>query len=228
MRWEKRRVSSNYLPPTLAPPGAFLEFSVRYPGLIQVLISKRNRLLCASIGMTQWPMRIGCQQSRASLTGCCRSRNGNTQPNQRHARTFILAIWLPRSTQITMRSHNDYLSTDSITRGETLPVGSFQPNEFGLHDLHGNVFEWTEDCWHENYERAPRNGQAWTTGGDCSLRVIRGGSWFNHAGFMRSANRSRAKVDTRYTHYGLRVARAINPISLAAQLELAQSQAGEQ
>ena len=125
-------------------------------------------------------------------------------------------------------SHNDYLSTDSITRGETLPVGSFQPNEFGLHDLHGNVFEWTEDCWHENYERAPRNGQAWTTGGDCSLRVIRGGSWFNHAGFMRSANRSRAKVDARYTHYGLRVARAINPISLAAQLELAQSQAGEQ
>ena len=125
-------------------------------------------------------------------------------------------------------SHNDYLSTDRITRGETLPVGSFQPNEFGLHDLHGNVFEWTEDCWHENYERAPRNGQAWTRGGDCSLRVIRGGSWFNHAGFMRSANRSRAKVDTRFTHYGLRVARAISPISLAAQLEFSQSQGGEQ
>ena len=123
-------------------------------------------------------------------------------------------------------SHSDYLSTDEITRGETLRVGSFQPNEFGLYDLHGNVFEWVEDCWHENYERAPKNGQAWTTGGDCSLRVIRGGSWFSHAGFMRSANRNGAKVDTRFTHYGLRVARAINPILLAAQLELSQSQGG--
>ena len=120
-------------------------------------------------------------------------------------------------------SHNGYLSTDRVTRAETVSVGAFQSNEFGLHDLHGNVFEWVEDCWHENYKRAPRNGQAWTQGGSCSLRVIRGGSWFNHAGFMRSTNRSRAKVDTRYTHYGMRVARTIDPKSLAAELEFSQT-----
>jgi formylglycine-generating enzyme required for sulfatase activity len=59
---------------------------------------------------------------------------------------------------------------------ETAPVGSFPTNAFGLHDMHGNVFEWTQDCWNNNYDGAPSDGLAWTSG-KCSERVFRGGSW---------------------------------------------------
>ncbi len=62
---------------------------------------------------------------------------------------------------------------------QTAPVGSFPANAWGLHDMHGNVFEWVEDCWHDGYAQAPANGRAWLEedGGDCSARVLRGGSW---------------------------------------------------
>jgi formylglycine-generating enzyme required for sulfatase activity len=56
-------------------------------------------------------------------------------------------------------------------------VGSYSPNAFGLHDLHGNATEWVEDCWHPTYEGAPADGSAWTSGGDCKRRVLRGGSY---------------------------------------------------
>ena len=59
---------------------------------------------------------------------------------------------------------------------KTHPVGEKLPNAFGLHDMHGNVWELTQDCWNENYNGAPTDGSAWTRG-DCSLRVVRGGSW---------------------------------------------------
>ena len=59
---------------------------------------------------------------------------------------------------------------------QTAPVGSFAANRFGLYDMVGNVWEWTEDCWHHNYEGAPADGSAWTSG-DCGARVVRGGSW---------------------------------------------------
>ena len=60
---------------------------------------------------------------------------------------------------------------------KTAPVGSFPANGFGLHDVHGNVWEWVEDCWHGSYAGAPTDGRAWATGGDCERRVLRGGSW---------------------------------------------------
>jgi formylglycine-generating enzyme required for sulfatase activity len=58
----------------------------------------------------------------------------------------------------------------------TAPVGSFAANAFGLYDMVGNVWAWTEDCWHDNYNGAPADGLAWASG-DCSRRVVRGGSW---------------------------------------------------
>ena len=71
----------------------------------------------------------------------------------------------------------------------TAPVGSFSPNDFGLHDVLGNVWEWVEDCWHETYARAPADGSAWTSGGECGRHVLRGGSWRSRPRHLRSANR---------------------------------------
>ena len=77
-----------------------------------------------------------------------------------------------------------------VYREETVPVGSFSANGFGLHDMHGNVWEWVEDCSHDSYSGAPTDGSAWTTGGDCSRRVLRGGSWNYLPWNLRSANRN--------------------------------------
>ena len=89
------------------------------------------------------------------------------------------------------------------------PVGSFGPNPFGLFDVLGNVWEWTADCWNENYRGAPVDGSVWTAG-DCAKRVMRGGSWSNIPVFVRSAARSRGDRsggDFDYSSYvGFRVA----------------------
>ncbi|ABG52003.1 serine/threonine protein kinase [Trichodesmium erythraeum IMS101] len=74
-------------------------------------------------------------------------------------------------------------------RKETTDVGIFPPNAFGLYDMHGNVYEFCQDVWHENYNGAPTDGSAWETGGDSSRRVCRGGSWVNYPGRCRSADR---------------------------------------
>src|SRR5262249_3313062 len=70
----------------------------------------------------------------------------------------------------------------------TAPVGQFLANPFGLHDLHGNVWEWVQDCWNEHYSGAPADGSAWTAG-DCGRRPLRGGAWINAARHLRSAYR---------------------------------------
>ena len=93
---------------------------------------------------------------------------------------------------------------------ETAPAGSFTANAWGLHDMHGNVWEWVEDCSYANYARAPRDGSAWTTGGDCGRRVLRGGSWGNVPRSVRSADRGRNAAGVRSAIFGFRVARTLN------------------
>jgi formylglycine-generating enzyme required for sulfatase activity len=91
---------------------------------------------------------------------------------------------------------------------QTAPVGSFAANGFGLYDMVGNVWEWTEDCYHDSYKGAPSVGAAWT-GGNCSLRVVRGGSWNSSPDSLRSA--SHYWFTTVYRDYsvGFRVARTL-------------------
>jgi formylglycine-generating enzyme required for sulfatase activity/predicted MPP superfamily phosphohydrolase len=90
--------------------------------------------------------------------------------------------------------------------GSTHPVGEKQPNPWGLYDLTGNVWEWLDDVWHDSYQGAPIDGKAWTQGGDQSRRVIRGGSWGNGPGPLRSANRYGSDPDYRFYDLGFRLA----------------------
>jgi formylglycine-generating enzyme required for sulfatase activity len=89
-------------------------------------------------------------------------------------------------------------------RAKTTPVGSFPPNAWGLHDMHGNVWEWCQDGWHDNYDGAPTDGRAWEQGYN-NARVLRGGSWVGDAVSCRSALRSRFASSVRYGNLGLRV-----------------------
>jgi formylglycine-generating enzyme required for sulfatase activity len=92
----------------------------------------------------------------------------------------------------------------------TAPVGAFRPNAFGLYDVHGNAWQWLEDCWHESYTGAPADGSAWTWG-DCGWRVLRGGNWFSDPRYLRSA--SRISFPTYYWRNGagVRVGRTLGP-----------------
>ena len=93
---------------------------------------------------------------------------------------------------------------------QTAPVGSFSANRLGLYDMVGNVFEWTEDCWHANYEGAPADGSPWTSG-DRVARVVRGGSWDSGPDGLRSAARVGIGSDLRLHVLGFRVARTLTP-----------------
>jgi formylglycine-generating enzyme required for sulfatase activity len=90
----------------------------------------------------------------------------------------------------------------------TAPVGSFKPNAFGLYDMAGNVWEWTEDCYRDSYIGAPANGSPWTSG-DCSRRVARGGSWYGFPRYLRSALRLGLTAGYRYDLIGFRVGRTL-------------------
>jgi formylglycine-generating enzyme required for sulfatase activity len=93
---------------------------------------------------------------------------------------------------------------------QTAPVGSFKPNAWGLYDMHGNVWEWVEDEWHENYEGAPMDGSAWLQA-DPDYRVIRGGSWHNESELMRAAVRFERNRHVQFDTLGFRVARTMKP-----------------
>lgn len=93
---------------------------------------------------------------------------------------------------------------------ETSPVGSFKPNAFGLYDMHGNVYQWVEDCFEDSLDGMPADGKA-RTSGNCSRRVIRGGSWDNEARIARSADRYGDTADGRSGNRGFRVARTLKP-----------------
>jgi len=110
-----------------------------------------------------------------------------------------------------------------LYRGKTTAIGTFLPNAWGLYDVHGNVFEWTEDCWHDSYDGAPTDGSAWRdnvfanpANGDLTTkpcrvpsRVLRGGSWSGYAEHLRSANRAANDPNFKSIFIGFRVVREL-------------------
>lgn len=93
----------------------------------------------------------------------------------------------------------------------TAPIASYQPNGYGFYDMHGNLVEWTQDCWHNSYQTAAMDGKAWfaENSGECDKRVLRGGSWSDNPGYARSADRARSTTVDAYNSIGFRLARTL-------------------
>ncbi|MCW8915348.1 MAG: formylglycine-generating enzyme family protein [Magnetovibrio sp.] len=88
------------------------------------------------------------------------------------------------------------------------PVDSFEPNPWGLYNVHGNVWEWTQDCWNKTYDGAPTDGSAWEDG-DCRQRVMRSGSWYYFSKNLRSAWRAKNHSKVKSYGIGFRVVREL-------------------
>lgn len=95
---------------------------------------------------------------------------------------------------------------DDNSHRETKPVGMKLPNQLGLYDMSGNVLEWCEDVWHDNYKGAPEDGSAWLSGGEQDRRVVRGGSWYSNDDNCRVSYRFRYYSDLRDNIIGFRLA----------------------
>lgn len=95
-----------------------------------------------------------------------------------------------------------------LDTGRPARIGNFEANAFGVYDTAGNVAEWVQDCWHKNYAGAPADASV-REGGDCSLRVVRGGAYRSPAQSIRSAKRDKFKADQAYEYIGIRVVREI-------------------
>jgi formylglycine-generating enzyme required for sulfatase activity len=120
-------------------------------------------------------------------------------------------FWWGSSISTEQANYNGYAYHNSGYRNEyrqrTLPVDSFGPNPWGLYQVHGNVFEWTEDCEHV-YSSAPSDGAAFKSAG-CRYRVVRGGSWYSNPGDLRAAYRQTRSSDSRSNDLGFRVGRTL-------------------
>jgi formylglycine-generating enzyme required for sulfatase activity len=96
-------------------------------------------------------------------------------------------------------------------RKQTMPVASFPANAFGLHDMHGNMWEWVADCWHWSYDEAPTDGSPWYgTDSACERHVMRGGAWHGTVSYMRSAYRFRFPREARSGGLGFRLVKPID------------------
>jgi formylglycine-generating enzyme required for sulfatase activity len=121
-------------------------------------------------------------------------------------------FWWGGSISTSQANYNGSNSYGGGTNGEyrqkTVPVNSFAPNPWGLYQVHGNVWDWVEDCHDDGYQGAPSNGAAWTSG-DCGRHAIRGGSWHSSPQLLRSASRGWLPTDVRSSGVGFRVGRTI-------------------
>jgi formylglycine-generating enzyme required for sulfatase activity len=146
-----------------------------------------------------------------------RGTNGGRPAGPYHLPTEAEWEYAARAGQQTARWWgNDVGSDNAVCDGcgsrwdekSTAPVGSLRPNQFGLFDMLGNVWEWTEDCWNPRYVGAPSDGEARTTG-DCTHRVMRGGDWAGPTWMVRSASRATIGLSDASNFFGFRVAKTL-------------------
>jgi formylglycine-generating enzyme required for sulfatase activity len=184
------------------------------------------------VTFAQWDACIaggGCGGYRPKDKGRGRGQHPVIRVSWNHAKSYV--AWLSREAGheyrllseaeweyaaragTTTKYHWGNSSDSGRANGglNTVPVGRYAANAFGLHDMHGNVWEWVEDCWHKNYSKAPNDGRAWTSGGNCSRRVLRGADREFNPWFLRAAYRSRSVDDYRHDSIGFRVARTLLP-----------------
>lgn len=123
------------------------------------------------------------------------------------------AFWWGDSITSAQANYDGNFSYNGSPKGQyrqaTVPVNSFRANPFGLYNMHGNAWEWTQDCWHNTYTGAPTDGSAWMTGCIGDYRVLRGGSWTESPEHSRSANRQWAIPAVRISLNGFRLARTL-------------------
>jgi formylglycine-generating enzyme required for sulfatase activity len=122
--------------------------------------------------------------------------------------------WWGWSFSTSQANYNGSRTYDGQPTGEnrqkTLPVASFSPNPWGFYQVHGNSYDWVEDCFHDDYVGAPVDGSSWTTG-NCKGHVVRGGAWSSAPWVLRSAFRAWMPTDFRSSNHGFRMARTLAP-----------------
>jgi len=125
------------------------------------------------------------------------------------------AFWWGGSISTSQANYNGKYTYGSGAKGDvrqrTVAVDSFAANPWGLYQVHGNVYEWTEDCYHASYAEAPTDGSAWISSGCGTGRVLRGGSWVHDPQYLRSASRDWTAEGYRTNFLGFRVARTLTP-----------------
>ena len=125
------------------------------------------------------------------------------------------AFWWGDGITTSQANYNGNYIYNGSPKGEyrqaTVPVNSFSANPFGLYNVHGNVWEWVQDCWNENYVGAPTDGSAWAAGCSDNMRVLRGGSWYLYPADLRSTYREWDSPGNRSSGSGFRVARDLQP-----------------
>jgi formylglycine-generating enzyme required for sulfatase activity len=123
------------------------------------------------------------------------------------------AFWWGASISRRQANYEEKTSQDKASKGSpgqrTMPVDSYQPNPWGFYQVHGNIWEWVEDCLNDDYAGAPTDGTAWLTG-HCDRRVLRGGSWVSTASALESGSRYGVQAEGRVSNVGFRVARILN------------------
>jgi formylglycine-generating enzyme required for sulfatase activity/predicted Ser/Thr protein kinase len=152
--------------------------------------------------------------SEAEWEYACRART-----TEDYAGVLDAMAWYANNSGRTYIDADEIWRTDQTNYGtriinngnQTHPVGQKQPNSFGLYDMHGNVWEWCQDWYHENYNGAPTDGSAWISGGTQQYRVVRGGSWYDLAARLRSADRIRLRPGYRSDAFGFRVVAVSRP-----------------
>jgi formylglycine-generating enzyme required for sulfatase activity len=137
-----------------------------------------------------------------SLDGACQHANVHTEPG-----------WKPGGAR-NATGDTPFTCDDGVQR--SAPVGRYRANAFGVHDMHGNAYEWTADCNHPDYQGAPTDGSAWADDPACMFRIMRGGAFINGPRQTRSASRVGRPASGRASSLGFRVARSFDGSGLAA------------